>query len=150
MVLSSIAALNKVGSGGMRELNDYITLQLAASPNKAHNYRLSKPVGLHFVVVDKHFQGTNQPYISCPIQFILGDHSAQTLSCRPVWTEPRLRCKVNRKAKVGVKKYSVIRLDDYSVVAHKKAPSGYLFFIRSYQVVKKEVDKTAYESWILE
>ena len=151
MVLSSIAALNKVGSGGMRELNDCIALQLAAPPNKAHNHRVSKPVaGLHFVVVDKHFQGTNQPHISCPMQFVLRDHSAQTLSCRPVWTESRLRCQVSRKAKAGVKKCSVIRLDDHSVVAHKKAPSGYLFFISSYQVVKKEVDKTAYESWILE
>jgi hypothetical protein len=57
---------------------------------------------------------------------------------------------VNRKAKIGVKKLSVIRLDDFSVVAHQKAPAGYLIFIRSYDVVKKDVDHDVYDRWRME
>jgi hypothetical protein len=64
-----------------------------------------------------------------------------------VWTEQTLRSKVNRKAKMGVKKHSVIRLDDFSVVPHMKAPSGYLVFIRSYLVVKKDIEMEAYQRW---
>ena len=147
--ISSHAALNKVGTGSMTELKDYITRRLAC-PSSACTGSSSKPVGLYFVILDKQFKGTNQPFISCPIQFLLRDHTSQTLLCQPVWTEQSLRSKVNRKAKVGVQKLSVIRLDDYSVVAHKKAPFGYLFLIRSYLVVKKDVDKEAYERWTLE
>ena len=51
----------------------------------------------------------------------------ETKLCQPVWTNPSQRSAVNRKAKVGVKKHSAIRLDNCSVVFHQKAPSGYLF-----------------------
>jgi hypothetical protein len=57
---------------------------------------------------------------------------------------------VNRKAKLGVKKHSAICLNDFSVVAHEKAPSGYLLFIRSYLVVKKDIDKEAHQRWAME
>ena len=147
--ISSHAALNKVGSGSMTELKDYITRRLAC-PSTSADVRTGMPVGLHFVILEKLFKGTNQPFISCPIQFLLGDQTSQSLLCQPVWTEPSLRSKVNRKAKVGVQKLSVIRLDDYSVVAHKNAPLGYLLFIRSYIVVKKDVDEEAYNRWSLE
>lgn len=130
----------------MKELNDYITFCLATSTTAGD---VTKPVGLHFVLVDKIFKGTNQPYISCPIQFLLRDHTPETKLCQPVWTQPSMRGKVNRKAKVGVKKHSVIRLDDFSVVVHQKAPCGYLLFIRSYKVVKKDVDQHAFEQWIM-
>jgi len=148
MVLSSHAALNKVGIGSTRELNEYITQQLAGPSMSGEG--CTKPLGLHFVVEDKIFKGTNQPHISCPIQFLLRDRTPETKLCQPVWTEKSLRSKVNRKARVGVKKHSVIRLDDFSVVPHKKASSGYLLFIRSYLVVKKDVDKEAYQRWLLE
>jgi hypothetical protein len=101
-------------------------------------------------VEDKIFRGTNQPHIQCPIQFLLRDRTPDRKLFQPVWTEQSLRGKVNRKAKVGVKIHSVIRLDDYSVVVHEKAPSGYLLFIRSYVVVKKDVDRDAYQRWVLE
>jgi hypothetical protein len=149
MVLSSHSALNKVGGGSTRQLNDYITQQLA-SPSMVVDGSNSKPAGLHFVVLEKIFKGTNQPYVSCPIQFLLRDSTGDTILCQPVWTEKSLRSKVNRKAKVGVKKHSVIRLDDFSVVAHKKALSGFHIFIRSYLVVKKDIEIEAYQRWNLE
>jgi hypothetical protein len=146
MVVSSFSALNKIEAGGIRELNDYISRRL----DSAITGDEGKPVALHFLVEEKIFKGTSQPFVSCPIQFRLRGRSPQTLLCQPVWTDPSLRSKVNRKAKVGVKKHSVIRLDDYSVVLHSKAPSGYLFFIRSYVVVKKDVDKDAHDRWLSE
>ena len=109
-----------------------------------------KPVGLHFVLEDKIFKGTDQPFCSCPIQFLLRDSTPETKLCQPVWADKSLRSKVNRKAKVGVKKHSVIRVDDFSVVRHEKSHCGYLVFIRSYQVIKKDVDQDAYDRWTLE
>jgi hypothetical protein len=147
MVLSSYAALNKIGAGNMRELNDYIALSLDSSLNKAD---VVKPTGLHFVLQDKIFMGTNNPLISCPIQFLLRDQTNETKLCRVVWTERSQRSKVTRKARVGVKKHSVIRLDDFTVVPYEKASTGYLILIRSYQVLKKDVDKDAYHNWIVE
>jgi hypothetical protein len=147
MVLSSYSALNMIGSGSMRELNHYISNRLDGSVRPAD---VVKPVGLHFVVQDKIFIATNQPRLVCPINFLLGDQTVETKLCRPVFTELCLRCKVNRKAKIGVKKLSVIRLDDFSVVAHEKAPAGYLIFIRSYDVVKKDVDHDVYDRWRME
>jgi hypothetical protein len=144
MVLSSFNALNKIEAGGMRELNDYITSRLDSS-TKADT---EKPVGLHFLVEEKIFKGTNQRFMSCPIQFLLRSRSPETKLCQPVWTDASQRSVVNRKAKVGVRKHSVIRVDDFSVVLHKKAPSGYLFFLRSFVVVKKDVDDDAYERWL--
>ncbi len=144
MVLSSYAALNKIGAGNMRELNDYIALCLDSPLTIAD---VVKPTGLHFVLQDKIFMGTNNPLISCPIQFLLRDQSNETKLCKVVWTERSLRSQVNRKARVGVKKHSVIRLDDFTVVPYNKASTGYLILIRSYQVLKKDVDEDAYQKW---
>ena len=147
MVLSSHTALNKIGSGSMQELKHYISQSLDASVPAAD---IVKPVVLHFVVHEKISKGTKQPRIQCSINFLLGDQTPEKQLCRPVWTESNLRSKVNRKAKVGVKKLSVIRLDDFTVVAHQQASSGYFVFIRSYQVVKKDVDHEAYDRWRME
>jgi hypothetical protein len=49
-----------------------------------------------------------------------------------------------------VKKHSVIRINDFSVVVHEKALLGYVFFLRSYVVVKKVVDDDAYDRWLME
>jgi hypothetical protein len=145
MTMSSFNALNKVEAGMMTELNDYIAGRLEGSiTSSAGN---EKPCGLHFVVDAKIFKGTNQPFVSCPIQFLLRDQGPETLLCQPVWTDPSQRCHVNRKARLGVKMHSVIRLDDYSVVIDKRSRSGYLFFIRKYLVVKKTIDDDAYERW---
>jgi hypothetical protein len=146
MVLSSFNALNKIEAGGMMELNDYITRRLDSSIKA----ELEKPVGLHFVVEEKIFKGTNQPFVSCPIQFRLRDRSQETKVCQPVWTDSSHRSKVNKKAKVGVKKLSVLRIDDYSIVPHKRAPLGYLFFVRNYLVVKRDVDQDAYDRWLMD
>lgn len=145
MVISSFNALNKIEAGSILELNDYITWTLDSSPDKS-DYS-EKPVGLHFLVDEKIFKGTNQPFVSCPIQLRLRDRSPETKLCQPVWTDSNQRSKVNREVKVGVKKHSVIRVDDFSVVPHKKASSGYLIFIHSYLVVKKIVDDDACERW---
>ena len=146
MVLSSFNALNKIEAGGMKELNDYISRRLDGSANA----NAEKPVGLHFLVEEKTFKGTNQPFVSCPIQFRLRDPSPETKLCQPVWTETRHRTKVNTKARHGVKKHSVIRVDDFSIVVHEKALLGYIFFLRSYVVVKKVVDDDACNRWIME
>ena len=145
MVLSSFCALNKIEAGGMIELKEFIVRRLDRS---ACTVGVVKPVGRHFLVQDKHFKGTNHPRVSCPIQFLLRHRSSDTLLCQPVWTESSQRSKVNRKAKFGVKKRSVIRLDDFEAVAHEKGKSGYVFFLRNYTVVKKDVDDEAYERWI--
>jgi hypothetical protein len=147
MVLSSFNALNKIEAGGMRELNSYITRRLNSDLKAVER---TKPLGLHFLVEEKIFMGTNQPFVSCPIQFLLRDRSLDTKLCRPVWTDSSQRTKVNRKARFGVKKRSVIRVDDYSVVRHENAVSGYVVFLRSYLVVKKEVDEEAYHRWLRE
>ena len=143
MVMSSFNALNKIEAECMSESNDYSTGRLDGSITAI----AEKPCGLHFLVEEKIFKGTNQPFVSCPIQFRLRDQSPETKLCQPVWTDPSQRGHVNRKAKIGVKKHSVIRLDDFSVVVHNKSPSGYLLFIRSYLVIKKTVDDDAYERW---
>lgn len=145
MVLSSHTALNKVGAGSMIELNEHITRKLAALRGEADCG--PKPLGLHFVVEDKMFIGSDHPRLSCPIQFLLRDRTNETKIFKPMWTEQSLRAKVMRKAKVGVKIHSVIRLDDFTLVVHKKAPSGYLLFIGSYLVVKKDVDMEACKRW---
>jgi len=125
MGLSTFAALNKIEASSIREMNDFIIRRLDSSVKAVD---LVKPVGLHFVVEDKIFKGTNQPRVSCPIQFLLWDSRFDTLLCQPVWTESSQRSKVNRKAKVGVKKHSaVLRLDNFEVVTHQKAKSGYVF-----------------------
>jgi hypothetical protein len=146
MVMSSFNALNKIEAGSMSELDEYIKGRLDGSTTAM----AEKPFGLHFLVDEKIFKGTNQPFVSCPIEFRLRDQGPKTKLCRPVWTDPSQRCNVNRKAKLGVKKHSVIRLDDFSVVVHKKSASGYLFFLRSYLVVKKTIDDDAYERWRME
>ena len=143
MVLSSFNALNKIEAGGVSELEKHIKGRLDGSIAAI----AEKPCGLHFLVEAKIFKGTNQPFVSCPIEFRLRDQGPKTKLCRPVWTDPSQRCKVNRKAKLGVKKHSVIRLDDFSIVLHKRSASGYLFFLRSYVVVKKTIDDNAYDRW---
>ena len=147
MGLSSFAALNKIEASSIREMKDFITRRLDSSAKEGD---VVKPVGLHFLVQDKIFKGTNQPRVSCPIQFLLRDSTSDTLLGQPVWTESSQRSKVNRKAKVAVKKRSVIRVDDFAVVAHDKAKSGYVFFLRNYTVAKKEVDNEAYQRWTME
>ena len=149
MVSSSYVALNMVDSGGIGQLKRFISQSLDSSINTCD---VIKPVGLHFCLLDKIFVGTNQRFIQCPIHFLLQDHgTSDTLRCRPVWTENSHRSHVDRKAKVGVKKHSVVRLDDFSVVVpHEPAVDGYIFFIRSYSVVKKDVDLGAYGRWILD
>jgi hypothetical protein len=72
------------------------------------------------------------------------DSSGQTKLGTPVWTHSTLWAKVDRKVKVGTKKFSVIQLDDFNAIADNKSPSGSVFLIRSYLVVKKEVDEEAY------
>ena len=144
MVMSSFNALNKIEAGGMKELNDYIVGRIDGTITP----RDEKPCGFHFLVEEKIFKGTNQPFVSCPIQFCLRGSTSETkLVCQPVWTENSQRSIVLRKAKWGVKKHSVIRLDDFTVAVREGAPSGYHFFIRSYVVVKKSVDDDAYERW---
>jgi hypothetical protein len=146
MVLSSYAALNMIESGSMAQLNDYI-ISRVDSTNSVKEETTTKPLGLHFYVKEKVFQG-NANGIRCPVQFILGDRrSPHTKLCQPVWTERSQRSKVIRKAKVGVKMHSVIRLDDFEIVLHQPAPTGYLVFLRSYHVVKKDVDPDAFHRW---
>jgi hypothetical protein len=145
MVLSSFNALNKIEAGMMSELDDYIRGRLDGSISSSD--WSEKPCGLHFLVDDKIFRGTNQPFVSCPIEFLIRDQGQETKLCRPVWTETSQRCKVNGKAKLGVMKHSVIRLDDFSIVVDKRSASGYLFFLRKYVVIKKTIDDDAYERW---
>lgn len=148
MVLSSHVALNKVDPRGITELKRFISRSLDSSVAASN---IVKPTGLHFCLAEKIFIGTDQPFIQCPINFVLRDQSSsETQLCRPVWTESKHRSKVNRKARLGVKKLSVIRLDDFSVVAHKQALDGYVFFVRNYHVVKKDIDNDAYQRWIME
>jgi hypothetical protein len=146
MAISSHVALNKVSAGGIGELDAYITKALEARSVVGEPDAV-RPVGLHFVVDDKIFRGTNHKFLCCPVQLLLRDGSGQTKLCTPVWTHQTLRAKVNRKVKVGTKKLSVIRLDDFNAVAHDKSPSGHVFLIRSYLVVKKDVDEDAYLRW---
>jgi hypothetical protein len=146
-IICSHAALNKIQSGAMRELNDYIGHRLDKTVGASEP---PKPLGLHFLVQDKIFKGTNQPFVSCPIQLLLSNRSLETKLCQPVWTDATKRSKVNRKVRMGVKRHSVIRLDDFSVVAHAKYISGSVFFIRKFTVVKKDVDDDAYLRWITE
>jgi hypothetical protein len=147
MAISSYVALNKVTAGGVIELDVYITKVLEARRTVGAP-DVVKPVGLHFVVDDKIFRGTNLKFLCCPVQLLLLDGSGQTKLATPVWTHSTLRSKVNRKVKVGTKKFSVIRLDDFNAVEDNKSPSGSVFLIRSYLVVKKEVDEEVYHRWM--
>jgi hypothetical protein len=146
MAISCHVALNKVSADGMAELDAYITKALEARSVVGEPDAV-RPVGLHFVVDDKIFRGTNHKFLCCPVQLLLRDGSGQTKLCTPVWTHQTLRAKVNRKVKVGTKKLSVIRLDDFNAV---ESPSGHVFLIRSYLVVKKDVDEDAYLRWRME
>jgi hypothetical protein len=148
MVISSHVALNKVDSGATSQLNQYISEVLAMSTGATDPP--NKPLGLHFVVKEKIFRGTNMKFFCCPIQLLLEDASGETKLCQPMWTDKSLRAKVNRKVKFGTQKRSVIRLGDFKVVVHPPAPAGYVILIRSYDVVKKDVDEDAYERWLLE
>ena len=147
MGLSCFNALNKIESGAMMELNSCMTRRLNSDAEEEESM---KPLGLHFLVEEKLFIGTNQPFVSCPVQFLLRDRSPETKLCRPVWTDSSQRTKVNRKARFGVKKRSVIRVDDYSVIRHKTAVSGYVLFLPSYLVVKKDADEEACQRWLRE
>jgi hypothetical protein len=148
MVISSHVALNKVDSGATSQLNQYISQVLAMSTGATDPP--NKPLGLHFVVKEKIFRGTNMKFFCCPVQLLLEDASGETKLCQPMWTDKSLRAKVNRKVKFGTQKRSVIRLVDFKVVVHPPAPAGYVILIRSYDVVKKDVDEDAYERWLLE
>jgi hypothetical protein len=130
----------------MKEMKDCISRRLDGSANA----NAEKPASLHFLVEEKTFKGTNQPFVSCPIQFRLRDSIPETKLCQPVWTETRHRTKVNTKARHGVTKHSVIGIDDFSIVAHEKALLGYVFFLRSYVAVKKVVDDDACNRWLME
>ena len=146
MAISSHVALNKVSAGGIGELDAYVTKALEARSVVGEPDAV-RPVGLQFVVDDKIFRGTNHNFLCCPVQLVLRDGSGQTKLCSPVWTHQTLRAKVNRKVKVRTKKLSVIRLDDFHAVAQDKSPSGHVFLIRSYLVVKKDVDEDACLRW---
>ena len=149
MVVSSHAALNKVKPNSMKELDDFITQTLDPLVKVAD---IIKPVGLHFVVKDKIFLG-NPHGGSCPIRLLLQDSSRETKLCKIVWSERTQRSNVIRKAKVGVKKLSVICLDDFNAVSSDKSfekpAAGYHFFIRDYHVVKRDVDPDAYRRWLI-
>jgi hypothetical protein len=149
MVISSFVALNMIEAQGMMELKSFISESLDSSIKPVD---VVQPVGLHFCIQDKLFVGTNQRFIQCPIHFLLRDRTTPaTQVCRPIWgTDSSERSKVNRKAKSGVKKHSVIRLDEFSVVRHQPAAGGYVLLIRSYHVVKKDVDQQAYDRWIMD
>jgi hypothetical protein len=146
MVVSSYVALNKIDHGGVRALNGYIARVLGRPTTLPDD---GMPLRFHFLVAEKFFRGTNMPLLCCPIQLLLRDGRGETILCQPVWSDKTLRSKVNRKVKFGTKKYSVIRLDDFGVLADPKASSGYVFLIRSYQVVKKDIDEEAYHRWAL-
>jgi hypothetical protein len=148
MVVSSYAALNMIESGSMAQLNDYI-ISRVDNNNFVKKETMPKHLGLHFFVEEKVFQG-NANGIRCPIQFLLCDRRSQTKLCQPVWMERSQRSKVIRKAKVGVKMHSVICLDDFEIVLHKPAITGYLIFLRSYHVVKKDVDPDVFHRWFLD
>jgi hypothetical protein len=132
MAISSHVALDKVTAGGVVELDVYITKVLEARRTVGAP-DVVKPTGLHFVVGDKIFRGTNLKFLCCPVQLLLRDGSGQTkLGRTPVWAHSTPQSKVNWKVKVGTKKFSVIRLDDFNAVADNKSPSGSVFLIRSY------------------
>jgi hypothetical protein len=148
MVVSSHTALNKISASGVKELDDFISQTLDPSISAAD---IIKPVGLHFVVKEKIFMG-NAHGALCPIRLLLQDSSSETKLCKLVWGQRDQRSKVIRKAKVGVKKLSVICLDDFWAISDEKSfektGTGYHFFIRSYRVVKKDVDEVAYNRWL--
>jgi hypothetical protein len=146
MAISSHPALNKVAAGGISELDVHITKVLEARRTVGAT-DVIQSVGLHFVVDDKIFVGTNQNFLCFPAQLLLRDGLGQTKLHAPVWTNQTLRAKVNRKVKVGTKKLSIIRLDDFTAVPHNEAPSGHVFLIRSHLAVKKDVDEEAHVLW---
>jgi hypothetical protein len=145
MVVSSHTALNKISASGVKELDDFIAQTLDPSVIAAD---IIKPVGLHFVVKEKVFMG-NAHGVQCPIRLLLQDSSRETKLCKLVWAERAQRSKVIRKAKLGVKKLSVICLDDFwDEKSFEKTGTGYHFFIRAYHVVKKDIDEVAYNRWL--
>jgi hypothetical protein len=90
MAISSHVALNKVTAGGVVELDVYITKVLEACRTVGAP-DVVKPVGLHFVVDNKIFRGTNLKFLCCPVQLLLRDGSGQTKLGTPVWTHSTLR-----------------------------------------------------------
>jgi hypothetical protein len=59
---------------------------------------------------------------------------------------------VIRKVKLGVDKFSVICLDDFTVISDElsveKTSTGYHFYTRNYRVVKKDVGEEEYLRWL--
>jgi hypothetical protein len=149
MVVSSRAALNKTKARSVRQLDDFIAQTLDPSVKAAD---IIKPVGLHFVVKDKIFIGTPLQDATCPVQLVLQDSGRERLLCQVVWTDFSQRSKVIRKAKVGVKKLSVVSLDDFNAVSEEKSfektSTGCHFFIRDHPVVEKNVDAEACCRWL--
>jgi hypothetical protein len=149
MVLSSHAALNKVKASSMQELDYYIKQKL--DPTVKAEDLVMKPLGLHFVVKDKVFMG-NPHGACCPIRLLLQDGSGQTKLCKVIWRDRTERSKVIRKVKLGVDKFSVICLDDFTVISDElsveKTSTGYHFYTRNYRVVKKDVGEEEYLRWL--
>jgi hypothetical protein len=149
MVVSSHTALNKIKACSVRQLDDFIAQTLDPSVKAAD---IIKPVGLHFVVKDKIFMGTPLQGATCPVRLVLQDSSRERLLCQVVWTDFSQRSKVIRKAKVGVKKLSVICLDDFNAVSDEqsfeKTSTGCHFFIRDHHVLKKDADAEAHRRWL--
>ena len=146
MVISSFVALNMVEDEAMRDMKLFISQTLDRSTKRTD---IVKPACLHLCLKNKLFVDTNQPFIQCPIHFQLRDRtSIDQLIFWPIWMESSQRSQVNKKAKVGVKKHSVICLDDFSVVRNEQSETGYIFFLKKYAVIKKNVDEEAYRRWI--
>jgi hypothetical protein len=105
MVVSSHAALNKIDAGGRRELKEYITHML--DPSNERTEAMAMPTGLHFVVADRNFMGTNQPNFSCPIRSIQ-EHKDYIVNLRATkaFKSPLLRSRDDRCRTIrGVKTF---------------------------------------------
>jgi hypothetical protein len=149
MVLSSHTALNKVKASSIETLDAFIAQKLGPAVKEAD--LLMKPLGLHFVVKDKIFMGKAHS-ACCPIRLLLQDGSGETKLCKVIWRDRTERSKVIRKVKFGVNKFSVICLDDFTVISDEhsveKTGTGYHFFTCNYHVVKKDVSEETYLRWL--
>lgn len=142
--MACCTALAKVNVGVVQSIQDYGDALIGGTGDD-----ILKPPNCRLLVSNKIFSGGHSP-----INFILTDGMDSIIGV-PLWPigDMKEKGKAIRKAKMGVKKFSIIELEEY-IVLKRKMPmpandehGNYQVVCTKYRVIKKVVEPSAVQHW---
>lgn len=136
-MVSSITAMAQVYRGGVQVILDYAFCLTEESVTE-------KPIGIKLLVREKQFCGQLSP-----ISFVLTDGEKDIIGL-PSWVagQSKDRSSQIRKAKIAVKRYTVIQIEDYDVKIHGSFDRAPYLQLHKYTIVKRIITQTEFEHWL--